>query len=78
MSLIVVGDFLFEHAGELRLFGPWSNQAHIAQQHVDQLRDFVQSELADESADPRDTRVLIGSPGLVRRLALTPATSNGT
>src|SRR5208282_2350706 len=65
MPLIVVGDFLFQHTSEIWLFGPGTNQAHIAEQHVDQLRDFVKSELADEPADPGYARVLIGGPGLV-------------
>lgn len=39
-------------------FGPWPHEAHLAAEHVDQLGELVEFELADEVAGARDARVV--------------------
>ena len=33
--------------------GTWSDQTHLAEQHIDQLRQFINARLPDECAHPR-------------------------
>src|SRR5690606_22604527 len=46
----VVADFVVELVDKLRALGPRADKAHVAGQHVEQLRQFVQAGLADEAA----------------------------
>ena len=42
VALSVEGDFLRQLLHEFRAFRPWSDQAHVAGQHVPQLRKFIE------------------------------------
>src|SRR5215207_251431 len=37
----------------------WAHQAHVALEHIPELRQFVQAQLADEYADRRNARILL-------------------
>src|SRR6185312_3953452 len=51
-----------EHRDEFRPLRTRTDQAHLAAQHVDQLRQFVDARPPYEPADPRDPRVVDGRP----------------
>ena len=38
----VIGQGAFKLSGDLGALGPWSDQAHLPAEHVDQLRQFVE------------------------------------
>ena len=46
---------------ELRSFRPRPDDAHIAHQHVDELRELVQRGLADERAHARPPRIIFST-----------------
>ena len=54
----VVGDRLRELLDEHRPLRPRADQAHVAPQHVEQLRQFVEVRRAQDRAEPRLARVV--------------------
>ena len=47
---------------EVRALGTRAHQAHLASKHVDELREFVDPELAEDPADARDPRIVVAGP----------------
>ena len=45
---------------EMRNFRPRANDAHVAFEHVDELGQFVDGELADQRAEERAAVVFVG------------------
>src|SRR3546814_4689133 len=62
MPHAVVADRAFELVDELRALGPRADEAHLAAQHVEELRQLVQPRLADERADAGHAVVVGGRP----------------
>src|SRR3546814_5616359 len=62
MPHAVVADLAFELVDELRALGPRADEAHLAAQHVEELRQLVQPRLADERADAGHSVVVGGRP----------------
>src|SRR5690606_25358281 len=46
------------------LLGPRPHDVHVADEHVEELRQLVQTVLAEDPADPRDTMVVRRRPDL--------------
>src|ERR1051326_6183411 len=51
-----------QHLAEIRLLRARAYQTHVALQNVEELRQLIEPILANESANPRDAIVAIGSP----------------
>src|SRR5690606_1158379 len=62
MAQLVVADLLRQLGDELRPLRARTDQAHVAAQHVPQLRQLVDAGLADEAAHARDACVLLAGP----------------
>src|SRR5690606_29308965 len=62
MAQLVVLDLLFQLGDELRAFRSRPDQAHVAAQHVPQLRQLVDAYLADEAPDAGDAIVFLARP----------------
>src|SRR3546814_11634386 len=62
MPHAVVADLAFELGDELRALGPRADEAHLAAQHVEELRQLVQPRLADERAEAGHAAVIGGRP----------------
>ena len=60
---MVVRNLLIEPCDELRPLGTWTHEAHVALQHVPQLRNFIHARLAKKFAHPRDSRIVVLGPG---------------
>src|SRR3546814_10208768 len=58
----VIADALVETVHELRPLRSWADDAHVATQHVPELRQLIQPGLADEAPDPGDPVVVFSSP----------------
>jgi hypothetical protein len=61
-SLLVSRDHFLELLDEDGPFGPRSDEAHVAHQDVDQLRNFVEVRFAEDTADDRDARIVVARP----------------
>src|ERR1041385_403728 len=59
---MVEWNFFFELRHEVGPFGPRADKAHLAHENVDHLRDLVDSQLPQHSADARDAGVVFRSP----------------
>ena len=59
---ILSHDVTEQPVGRLGVGGvwPWPDQGHRAVQHVQELRQLVDRELADDPADAGDTRIVLG------------------
>ena len=62
MPLDVARDALGELRYELRTLGPRTDHAHLAVQHVEQLRQLIDPGLSDERADAGDAGVALLGP----------------
>lgn len=56
----VLGVSLGELVDEIRALGPRADEAHVADEDVPNLRQFVEACRADEGSDFRDARVVVG------------------
>src|SRR5690606_37403490 len=66
LPLLVANDPLAQLEEEVRLLGTRSHDVHLATNHVDQLRQLSQTELAENSADGGDPRIILLRPDLLR------------
>ena len=62
MPNIVIWYLLIQFLDKIRPLRPWAYEAHLAAQHVDQLRQFVDAGRADEAPHPRDAIVTDAGP----------------
>src|SRR5579864_1203207 len=62
VSLAIEGNLGTEHVDEERSLGPRSNEAHVAAQHVPNLRQLVEPSHAQDPADGGDTLISMGGP----------------
>src|SRR5262249_23154158 len=60
--LHVVRDFLLQALHELRSFRPGPDEAHVTEQHIDQLRGLVETGTAADRAHRRDARIVLLRP----------------
>lgn len=58
--MVVAGHVLQELAHKVRAFRPGADHAHVTLQNVDELRQFIETCLSQEYAEP-------GSPGVILR-----------
>src|SRR5215510_14227536 len=68
----VIRDFLLEALHELRSFRPRPDEAHVTEQHIDQLRELVQTGAAEDRSHPRDARIGFLRPHRSRALLGIP------
>src|SRR3954466_7626675 len=70
MPEMIERDNLFVTLGAFRPFGPWTDQAHIAANHIPELRQFIETQFAKPPANPGDARIAL--PGInVGRFIIT-------
>src|SRR5258706_2795297 len=62
MPGIVISDLLRQFFDEKWPFGARADEAHVPTQHIYDLRQLVDTYLADESADSRGASILRGRP----------------
>src|SRR5690606_21656083 len=62
VALVVIGDLGAQLLDELRSFRTRPDEAHLTSDDIDELRQLVQSVLAQESAPARDARVVLDGP----------------
>src|SRR5262249_29871078 len=62
MTLIEKRDLFLQQFTEIRNLRPRTDQAHVALQDVDELRQLIQPELPDPAADASDSCVAVGCP----------------
>ena len=62
VALAVERNLLGQLLDELRPLGPRADEAHVADQHVPQLRQLVEPRAAQEAADRRDAVVVLPRP----------------
>src|SRR5271156_3394976 len=62
MALVVIRNFFPEHANKFGAFGTRPDEAHIAAQNVDQLRQLVQPKLPQYPADTSDALIIRSRP----------------
>src|SRR5215469_3739658 len=62
MALYIIRNLLRQLRHELGSLGSWADEAHVAAQHVEDLRQLVDAELADDRAHARDTRIGVLRP----------------
>src|SRR5215204_792554 len=58
----VLRDAVLELLDEVGTFWSWSDDRHVAAQHVPELRQLVEVEPAQEAADPGSARVVVSGP----------------
>src|SRR5690606_30327611 len=58
----VVAHSLLELVHELGALGAWADDAHLAAQHVPELRQLVEAQFADDPSDPGDAVVVRRGP----------------
>ena len=68
MPFAVVAQFLGQLRDELRTLGTRPDQAHVADEHIDQLRQFIDVETSHECAQFRASRVVLHGPARPSRL----------
>ena len=80
MAAQILGYLLRELFYIFGLFRAGANHAHLSDQHVEELWQLVQREPADEGADRRAARVVLGGPacGVARRHACCGTSPAGT
>src|ERR1700757_2487465 len=59
----VIGNFFAEPLNKFRALGAWTYKVHVSFEHAPELRNFVETGGAQELANPRDTRIIVGGPG---------------
>src|SRR6185437_13917790 len=74
VALIEEGNFAIEHLAEVRHFRPGTDQAHLTMKNIDELRQFVEPELADDGPNAGDAGITICGPG---RLLIASAYAHG-
>src|SRR5581483_12032647 len=62
MALAVKRNGSRQRLDEHRSLGPWADEAHLSHQHVYQLRQLINSQAADNGADPRDAWIVRRRP----------------
>ena len=62
MAQGVEGDFLRQLFDEVGALGTRADQAHVTAQHVEQLRQFINAQAADDVPDTGDTLVVGAGP----------------
>src|SRR5262245_45442896 len=72
MTLGVIGDLLFKLFDEDLAFGARSDQSHLAAHDVDQLRQFIDPQFANPSADAGHARIATGGPNRAVRFGVHP------
>src|SRR5689334_9061097 len=75
MSEVVVRDSRFQLSGEIRTFRAGSDEAHLPQKHVPQLRQLVDPCGAQEAPHARNTRIAFSRPS---RAGLFSVLDHGT
>ncbi len=70
MTQHVARDRAAERLDEARLLGAWAHQAHVAHEHVPQLRQFVERQLAQRAAERRAARIVLHRPARARHLGV--------
>src|SRR4051812_43017937 len=61
-ALAIVRDFPAEHVHELRTFGPWAHNRHVALHHIPQLRQFIEPKLPKPATKRCNARVASLAP----------------
>lgn len=54
---LVMGDGLFQLGDEFRAFGSWTDEAHLAKDYIEQLREFIEMTNSEESPHRGDPGV---------------------
>src|SRR5262245_9405500 len=62
MTLDIIGDVLRQPLDEIGSFGPGSDKAHVAAQHIIELRELIDAQLSDDPADACDSGIALGCP----------------
>src|SRR5918995_4880987 len=62
MTQIVKTDALLELRHERRALGSWAYKAHLTAKYVEQLRQFVDAQFAQNPTDARNTRIIGARP----------------
>ena len=70
MAFAIERQLLRQLLDEFRPLRPWPHQRHVAFQHVDQLRQLVNSRAAEKPADGGDPVVAGGGPDRARRFRI--------
>src|SRR6266702_2339740 len=65
LTALIALDLLPPEDEDRRLLGTGSHDVHVAQQHVEQLRQLVEADLPQHAPDRRDARVVGPGPHLV-------------
>src|SRR3954471_250609 len=63
VAVAVAVDVALEQPGEVRTLGTWADQAHVALEHVQQLRQLVERGAAQEGAEARAAVVALNPAG---------------
>src|SRR4051795_11213137 len=63
VAVAVAVDVVLEQPGEVRTLGTWADQAHVALEHVQQLRQRVERGAAQEGAEARAAVVALNPAG---------------
>src|SRR5215207_1400947 len=58
----VLRDAVLELLDEVGPLGAWTDEGHVPPEHVPELRQFVEIELAEPAADRRAARVIVSRP----------------
>ena len=66
MALPVVGNLFVEGFDKLRALGTGAHNRHLALQDVEELRQLVETDGADDAADCGDARIVLLSPHRAR------------
>src|SRR4029077_20880733 len=53
MALHIIWDLLRQLRYEFGTFGPWADEAHVAAQDIEDLRQLIDAQLADDRAHAR-------------------------
>src|SRR5258706_10100097 len=62
MPLGIVIELIGEHGYEVRPFGTRANPTHLTTENIPDLGNLVEPRLAQETADPSDSGVILGGP----------------
>jgi len=61
-SFRIKRDFFRKFADERFALGPWTDQTHVAAEHIEELRDLVDAELAQPFTNTRDAWIIFNGP----------------
>src|SRR5438128_8728669 len=64
VTQVVVGDHRRERRDVFRHLRPWADEAHVAAQDVDELRDLVEAIAPEHGAQPRDAAAVVAQDGV--------------